>query len=101
MPGQRFHPGGGFSSEASDLSLTADKGSPAIRITESAALIEGLGRFFVYACGSTTQAQIPTQNPVSVRFDLVPAGTDRAATASAELRPEPTTETNQAGRWKL
>ncbi len=96
-----FTPGDGFSSEASDLSLTADKGSPAIRITESAALIEGLGRFFVYACGSTTRAEVPVQSPLSARFDLVPAGTDRAATASAELRPESVTETNQVGRWKL
>ena len=99
--GSVFMPDGTFSSEASDLSLTADKNSPAIRITESAALIEGLGRFFVYCCGSTAQAQIPVQAPISVLFDLVPAGSDRAAAATAELRPEPTMEANQAGRWKL
>lgn len=99
--GSVFTPDGGFSSEASDISLTADKNSPAVRITESAALIEGLGRFFVYCCGSTSQAQIPLQTPISVLFDLVPAGSDRAATATAALRPELATEANQAGRWKL
>ena len=99
--GSVFTPDGTFSSEASDLNLTADKNSPAIRITERAALIEGLGRFFVYCCGATTQAQIPVQRPISVLFDLMPAGSDRAATVSAVLRPEVVTENNQAGRWKL
>ena len=93
--GSVFTPDGGFTSEASDINLTADKNSPAIRITESAALIEGLGRFFVYCCGSTAQAQIPTQSPISALFDLVPAGSDRAATATAALRPEPATEANR------
>ena len=92
---------GGFRSEASDLSLTADKNSPAVRITESAALIEGLGRIFVYCCGSTAQECLPLQDALTVLFDLVPAGSDRAATVSAALRPEVTTENNQAGRWKL
>ncbi len=92
---------GSFRSEATDLNLTADKSSPAIRITESAALIEGLGRIFVYCCGSTAQAQVPLHDALSLVFDLVPAGSDQSATFSAELRPDVTTESNQAGRWKL
>ena len=90
-----------FHSEASDLNLTADKNSPAVRITESAALIEGLGRMFVYCCGSTAQAELPLHTALSVHFDLVPAGSGHAATASSLLHPATVTENNQAGRWKL
>ena len=90
-----------FASTGTDLNLTADKGSPAVRVTESAALIEGLGRVFVYGCGATGHKEIAWQEPMTVRIDLTPAGHDRAAVASAELRPEPVRESNQAGRWKL
>ena len=106
VPLHRCHVGvasmdGQFSSEGTDLSLTADKGSPGIRVTESAALIEGLGRVFVYGCGATGHHEIAWQEKMTVRIDLAPAGTDRAAVALAELRPEPVRESNQAGRWKL
>ena len=94
-------PDGGFSSEGTDLSLTADKGSPGIRVTENAALVEGLGRVFIYGCGSTGQREIAWQEKMAVRIDLAPAGADRAAVALADLRPEPVRESNQAGRWKL
>ncbi len=94
-------PDGGFTSQATDFSLTADKGSSGVRVTESAALIEGLGRVFIYACGATGHREIAWQEGMSVRFDLAPAGADRAAVAQAELRPEPARESNQAGRWKL
>ena len=90
-----------FVSEGTDLSLTADKTSTGVRVTESAALIEGLGRMFVYGCGSTGQREIAWQEPMSVRIDLTPAGHDRAAIALADLRPEPVRESSQAGRWKL
>ena len=94
-------PNGSFASQGTDFSLTADKGSPAVRVTESAALIEGLGRMFLYACGATGHREIAWQEKMSVRLDLAPVGVDRAAVAQAELRPEPTRESNQAGRWKL
>ena len=94
-------PDGRFQSAATDLSLTADKGSPAIRVTESAALVEGLGRIFVYGCGSTGQREMAWQEKMSVRIDLAPAGSDRAAIATADLQPVPVREANQAGRWKL
>ena len=93
--------GSRFRSDATDFSLTADKNSPAIRVTESAALVEGLGRFFVYCCGSTREPELPLQSAAELLMDFTPAGSNRAATASATLRPEPTLETNQAGRWKL
>lgn len=93
--------GSSFRNEATDVSLTADKNSPAIRITESAALIEGLGRFFVYCCGSTREPDLLWQNPAELIFDCTPAGANRAAAAVAALRPEPPLEANQAGRWKL
>ena len=106
VPLHRCHGGiasgdGRFASEGTDLNLTADKGSPAVRVTESAALIEGLGRVFVYGCGATGHREIAWQEKMSVRFDLLPAGEDRAATALADLSPAPTRESNQAGRWKL
>lgn len=106
IPLHRCHVGltsvdGQFSSEGTDLSLTADKGSPGVRVTESAALVEGLGRVFVYGCGATGQREIAWQEKMTVRLDLAPAGADRAAIALAELRPEPVRESNQAGRWKL
>ena len=94
-------PEGVFTSEGTDLSLTGDKASPGVRVTESAALIEGLGRVFIYGCGATAQREIPWQENMSVRIDLAPAGAERAAVALANLRPEPTRESNQAGRWKL
>ena len=94
-------PDGRFTSPGTDLSLTADKGSPAVRVTESAALVEGLGRVFIYGCGATAQREIAWQEPMSVRLDLAPAGVDRAAIALADLQPQPVRESNQAGRWKL
>lgn len=93
--------GSAFRNEATDVSLTADKNSPAIRITESAALIEGLGRFFIYCCGSTREPDLLWQYPAELIFDCTPAGANRAAAAVAALRPEPPSEANQAGRWKL
>lgn len=93
--------GSAFRNEATDVSLTADKNSPAIRITESAALIEGLGRFFIYCCGSTRDPDLLWQNPAELIFDCTPAGANRAAVAVAPLRPEPPLEANQTGRWKL
>ena len=92
---------GRFTSDATDLNLTGDKSSPGVRVTESAALIEGLGRLFVYACGATAYREIAWQERMSVRIDLIPTGADRAAVALADLRPEPAREPNQAGRWKL
>ena len=99
--GSLQNPASAFSAAAQDLSLTADKLSPAVRVTESAVLIEGLGRLFIYCCGSTTAPEIPWQSPMTVTFDLIPAGAERAAVAAASLHSEPTTESNQAGRWKL
>ncbi len=94
-------PEAGFRAAASDLTLTADKQSPAVRVTESAALIEGLGRMFVYCSGATAAAEVPRHRPLILTFDLLPAGAAQAAVASATLQPATTTENNQAGRWKL
>lgn len=93
--------GSSFRNEATDVSLTADKNSPAIRITESAALIEGLGRFFIYCCGSTREPDLSWQNPAELLFDCTPAGSARAAVGTATLRCEAPSEANQAGRWRL
>jgi hypothetical protein len=94
-------PDAGFRTEGTDCSFTADKNSPAIRVTETALLIEGLGRFFVYACGSTSASDLPWTRPASVRIDFTPAGGERSAAAASELRPDTVTESNQAGRWRL
>ena len=91
---------GNFSSPASEVNLTADKNSPAIRLTDSAVLIEGLGRVFVYCSGSTTRPEIPTGEAIAFTVDLGPAGSDRSASASTTMRPAQVAESNQAGRWK-
>ncbi len=92
---------GDFSTQASEVNLTADKNSPAVRLTDTAVLIEGLGRVFVYCAGSTTQQEIPTQDDMTFTVDMGPASSDRTATASTTMRPAQVAEGNQAGRWKL
>lgn len=92
---------GDLHADATDLSLTPDKGSSAVRVTESAVLVEGLGRFFIYLCGSTRHPAPGWGEPATLRLDFQPAGAERVATAIASLHPEPTLESNQAGRWKL
>ncbi len=92
---------GDFSSPASEVNLTADKNSPAVRLTDTAVLVEGLGRVFIYCSGSTTRPEIPTGEPVVFTVDMVPAGSDHAATAQNAMRPAQVAEGNQAGRWKL
>ncbi len=91
---------GDFSGQASEVNLTADKNSPAIRLTDSAALIEGLGRVFIYCSGSTTQPEILMDQAMAFTVDMIPAGSDRATSASTTMRPAPVAESNQAGRWK-
>ena len=93
--------GSKFSAPAADINFTADKNSPAVRLTDSAILVEGLGRVFVYCSGSTHAPELPLQSSLSLLLDLLPAGSDRAATASTTMRPAQVTEGNQAGRWKL
>ena len=90
-----------FSAPTADINFTADKNSSAVRLTDSAILVEGLGRVFMYCSGSTNQPELPLQQPLSLLIDLVPAGSDRAATALTTMRPAQVTEGNQAGRWKL
>ena len=94
-------PDSGFRAAANDLTLTADRQSPAVRVTESAALVDGPGRMFVYCSGTMATADAPLTHPLTLTFDLLPAGAERAAVVSVPLRPTPVTESNQAGRWKL
>ncbi len=91
----------GFAATAADCNFTADKNSPSVRLTESAILLEGLGRVFIYCSGSTNAPELPLQHSLSFVLDLLAAGSDRAATASTTMRPAQVTEGNQAGRWKL
>lgn len=94
-------PGQPFAAVAADLNFTADKNSPSVRLTESALLVEGLGRVFIFCSGSTREPDLPLQRALSFALDLLPAGSERAATALTTLRPAQVTESNQAGRWKL
>ena len=94
-------PGSAFHAAAQDVNVTADKLSPSVRVTESAILIEGLGRMFIYCSGSTTAPEIPWHSPLTATFDLLPTGAERASVATATLYPLPPVEANQAGRWKL
>ena len=98
LQGMDGHP---FSAPTADINFTADKNSPAVRLTDSAVLVEGLGRVFVYCSGSTNAPELPLQSSLSLLLDLLPAGSDRAATTSTTMRPAQVTESNQAGRWKL
>ncbi|MBV9658926.1 MAG: hypothetical protein JO295_12520 [Verrucomicrobia bacterium] len=93
--------GADFHNDATEFNVTPDKASPAVRVTESAVLIDGLGRLFLYLCGATQQPQIPWQEPATLALDLTPTGAERAATVLARLRPEKPTESNQAGLWRL
>lgn len=86
---------------AAEFSVTADSGSPAVRVTDSAVLVEGLGRFFVYLCGTAKHPRPAWQEPATVRLDFGPAGAERVAVAEARLGAELVTEPNQLGRWKL
>ena len=93
--------GHAFRSEAAEFNVTPDKNSPAVRVTESAVLIDDLGRVFLYLCGSTQHPSPSWQEPATLLLDLLPSGAERAATVAASLRPEPPVEANQAGLWKL
>ncbi len=93
--------GGAFRSDAAEFNVTPDKASPAVRVTESAVLIDDLGRLFLYLCGATQHPHPPWQEPATLLLDLQPTGAERAVTVLARLRPETPTETNQAGLWKL
>jgi hypothetical protein len=90
-----------FRSEATEFSVTPDKASPSVRVTESAVLIDDLGRMFLYLCGSTQHPHPPWQEPATLLLDLLPSGAERVATVTARLRPEPPVEPNQSGLWKL
>lgn len=90
-----------FSTPATDLNFTQDKNSPSVRLTESAILVEGIGRIFIYCSGATNQPELPLEQPLTLSLDLLPTGSDRAATALITMRPAQVTEGNQAGRWKL
>ncbi len=93
--------GDGFRSEAAEFNVTPDKASPSVRVTESAVLVDDLGRMFLYLCGDTRHPAPPFQEPATLLLDLLPTGAERAATVLARLRPETPLESNQAGVWKL
>jgi hypothetical protein len=93
-------PGVGFSSQGVDISLTPDKGSPGVRVTESALLVENLGRVFFYCVGSTEVPELPWDEPARFVSEIAPAGAELAAVVSADLRPERTIADNQLARWR-
>jgi hypothetical protein len=92
--------GAGFACRGVDISLTPDKGSPGVRVTESALLIENLGRVFFYCVGSTEVPELPWHEPARFVAEISPAGAELAAVVAADLRPERTIEDNQLARWR-
>ncbi len=92
--------GAGFASRGVDISLTPDKGSPGVRVTESALLIENLGRVFFYCVGSTEVPELPWNEPARFVAEISPAGAELSAVIAAELRPERTNADNQLARWR-
>jgi hypothetical protein len=93
-------PGASFASRGLDINLTADKGSPGVRVTESALLIENLGRVFFFCVGTTEVPELPWKEPARFVAEISPAGAELAAVVAADLRPEPTIADNQMARWR-
>jgi hypothetical protein len=93
-------PGANFASPGVDLSFTSDKSSPGVRVTESALLIENLGRVFFYCVGSTDAPHLPWQEPARFVAEIAPAGAELASVVSVTLRPERPLEENQLARWR-
>jgi hypothetical protein len=92
--------GAAFASKGVDISLTPDKGSPGVRVTESALLIENLGRVFFYCVGSTEVPELPWTEPARFVAEISPAGAELSAVIAADLRPERTIAENQLARWR-
>lgn len=93
--------GTSFRSRGTELTLTPDKASSSVRATESALMVEGLGRFFLFCCGQTAEANLPLDHSAIMQFDFFPSGAERSATIGAECMPADTKEANQIARWKL
>ncbi len=95
-------PAAGFMGRATEVNVTADRQSPAVRVTESAVLVEGIGRLFLFTTGTTERADLDLANtPARLLAEFTPAGADFAVTTTAELRPEkPEEGGTQAARWK-
>lgn len=93
-------PGAGFSSRGMEIHLTADKQSPGVRVTESALLIENMGRVFFYCVGSTETPELPWNEPARFNVEISPAGAEIAAVVAADLRTEPTIADIQHARWR-
>ncbi|MBS0660483.1 MAG: hypothetical protein JSR82_19860 [Verrucomicrobia bacterium] len=91
---------GAWSGRAAELHLTADRQSPALRVTESALLADGLGRFFLYASGSTEVESLPWDEPAVFTAEFLPAGAELCALAQGRLQRETVLEANQMARWK-
>lgn len=85
---------------ATDIHLTADRQSPALRVTESALLADGLGRFFLYCAGSTEAETLAWEQDAEFTAEFLPGGAEMCALAQGRLRREPVLETNQVARWK-
>ena len=95
-------PTAGFMVRATEVNITADRQSPAVRVTESAVLVEGIGRLFLFATGTTDRSDLELEGtPARLLTEFTPAGADFTVTAAAELRPEkPEEGGTQAARWK-
>ncbi len=93
-------PQANFSSRGMEIHLTADKQSPGVRVTESALLIEGMGRVFFYCVGTTETPDLPWHEPARFNVEISPAGAEIAAVVAADLRTEPTIADIQHARWR-
>lgn len=91
---------GDWRCRAAELHVTADRQSPALRVTESALLADGLGRFFLYCAGATEVESLDWATSARLIAEFLPAGAEICALAQGELQPETALEPNQAGRWK-
>lgn len=91
---------GDWTGRAAEVHVTADRQSPSIRVTESAVLADGLGRFFFYCAGTTEREALAWDEPARFLAEFLPAGAELAALARGELPREAVLEANQVARWK-
>ncbi len=93
-------PAAKFRGAGMEINLTADKHSPGIRVTESAVLVEGLGRFFFFCVGATEVESLPWNDGARFVAEFLPVGAETNVVAAAALRSELVLEPNQVARWK-
>ncbi len=91
---------GDYHGRGAEINITADRQSSGLRVTESAVLAEGFGRFFFFCIGSTNEPDLPWDQPARFAAEFLPVGAELAGSALAELLPQTPLDEKQVARWK-